>query len=344
MGVAGCCLLRPSHPHPAVGGTGVSCYQKHMLRTLLALALLVTPTLAAEWTYTDGAGKTVTLAEPPTRVIAHINAAAALIPLGITPIGVFLDGPPSVDRAAAGLDLTGVATVGRGWYELDAEALLNLDPDLIVTEWWPREGFYGGAVGDAAIIERIEAIAPIVGPAQGSSVVAMIEDYAALAQSLGADLNAPTVLADKAAFKAALARFKAAVAARPGLTVMAASPSSSGLSVAAPAEFGELADFARWGLDLVVPVADAGSSYQTLSWENANLHAADVILLDDRWGTRTAEDLAAQPLAQRLPAVAAGQLGDWPAGWIRSYRVYAEQLDELTALIERSDDLVALSP
>ena len=39
---------------------------------------------------------------------------------------------------------------------------------------------------------------------------------------------------------------------------------------------------------------------------------------------------AAQPLAERLPAVAAGQLGDWPAGWIRSYRVYAEQLDELT--------------
>ena len=312
---------------------------------VLTLAFLaVAPTLAAEWTYTDGAGKTVTLPEPPTRIIAHVNAAAALIPLGIRPIGVFLDGPPSVDRAAEGLDLDGIEIVGRGWYELDAEAILNLDPDLILTEYWPREGFYGGAVGDAAIIDRIEAIAPIVGPAQGNSVVAMIEDFAALATSLGADLDAPGIVADRAAFDAALARFKSAAAAKPGLIVMAASPSSSGISIAAPGEFGELADFAAWGLDLVVPTTDPGSSYQTLSWENANLHPADIILLDDRWGTRTAENLAAQPMAQRLPAVAAGQLGDWPAGWIRSYRVYAEQLDKLTALIGRSDDLLAFSP
>lgn len=313
-----------------------------MLRTLITLALLLaTPAFAAEWTYTDGAGKTVTLPEPPTRIIAHVNAAAALIPLGIKPIGVFLDGPPSVDRAADGLDLDGVAIVGRGWYELDAETILALDPDLILTEWWPREGFYGGAVGDAAIVDRIESIAPIVGPAQGQSVITMIEDYSALAASLGADIDAPAIRADKAAFDAALARFKVAIAARPGLTVMAASPSSSGLAIAAPSEFAELADFAAWGLDLVVPTTDPDSSYQSLSWENANLYPADIILLDDRWGTRTTDELAAQPLAQRLPAVAANQLGNWPAGWIRGYRVYTQQLDKLTALIKRSDaDLV----
>lgn len=308
-----------------------------MFRILLALVLLVTPALAADWTYTDGAGKTVTLPEPPARIIAHINAAAALIPLGIRPVGVFLDGPPSVDPAAEGLDLSGVAIVGRGWYELDAEAILALDPDLIVTEYWPREGFYGGAVGDAAIVERIEAITPIVGPAQGMSIISMIEDFSALAASLRADQDAPSIAADKAVFAAALDRFKSATAARPGLTVMAASPGNAGLSIAAPAEFAELSDFASWGLVLVVPVTDPGSSYQTLSWENAGLYAADIILLDDRWGPRTAETLASQPLAQRLPAVAAGQVGDWPAGWIRSYRVYAEQLDELTDLIERSD-------
>jgi iron complex transport system substrate-binding protein len=308
-----------------------------MFRTLLAFILLATPTFAAEWTYTDGAGRTVTLPEPPTRIIAHINAAAALMPLGITPIGIFLDGPPSVDRAMEGLDLTGVEIVGRGWYELDAEAVLALEPDLIVTEYWPREGFYGGAVGDAAITDQIESIAPIVGPAQGQSVLTMLDDFATLAASLGADPDAPSIRADKAAFDAALARFKSAVTARPGLTVMAASPGSSGLSVAAPAEFAELSDFVAWGLDLVVPATDPDSSYQTLSWENANRYPADIILLDDRWGSRTAETLADQPLAERLPAVAAGQVGDWPAGWIRSYRVYAEQLDELTALIERSD-------
>jgi iron complex transport system substrate-binding protein len=308
-----------------------------MFRTLLSLFVLVAaPALAAEWTYTDGAGKTVALPETPKRIIAHINAAAALIPFGIKPIGVFLDGPPSVDPAADGLDLDGVAIVGRGWYELDAETILKLEPDLIVTEWWPREGFYGGAVGDAAIIDRIASIAPIVGPAQGASVMTMIDDFTALARSLGADTDAPDILADKAMFDAALARFKASVASRPGLTVMAVSPSATGLSVAAPAEFAELSDLAAWGLNFVVPKMDGGSSYEALSWENANRYPADVILLDDRWGERSRQVMVEQPLAQRLPAVAADQVGDWPAGWIRSYRVYAEQLDELTALIERS--------
>lgn len=307
---------------------------------LLTLTLLAAPASAAEWTYTDGAGKTVTLPAPPTRIIAHINAAAALIPLGIRPIGIFLDGPPSVDRAAEGLDLSGIEIVGRGWYELDAEAVLALEPDLILTEWWPREGYYGGAVGDAAIVERIEAIAPIVGPAQGSSVTAMIEAFATLAGNLGADRDSPAALADKAAFDTAVARLQTAIAEKPGLTVMAASASTSGLSIAAQAEFGELSDFAAWGLDLVMPTADANSSYQTLSWENASLHPADIILLDDRWGDGGLEALAGNAMAQRLPAVAAGQVGDWPAGWIRSYRVYAEQLDELADLIERSVDLV----
>lgn len=309
-----------------------------MLKPLLALSLLLaTPTLAAEWTYTDGAGKTITLPEPPTRIIAHINAAAALIPFGIKPIGVFLDGPPSADRAAEGLDLAGIEIVGRGWYELDAERVLTLDPDLIITEWWPREGFYGGAVGDADITARIEAIAPIVGPAQGSSVVTMIEDFAALAESLGADLTSASVRADQAAFEAAVVRFKTAVAAKPGLTVMAASASPNGFSIANPAEFGELADFASWDLNLVVPTTDDRSSYQSLSWENADLYKADLILLDDRWEDSGQQALADQPMAQRLPAVAANQVGDWPAGWIRSYRVYAEQLDKLTAVIEASN-------
>lgn len=308
--------------------------------TILA-ALLATPAFAADWTYTDGAGKTINLPQPPSRIIAHANAAAALIPLGIRPIGIFLDGAPSVDRATKGLDLTGIEIVGKGWYELNAEAILALDPDLILTEYAPLEGFYNGAVGDAAIIDRIEAIAPIVGPAQGNSVIAMIEDYTKLAKSLGADLDAPEIIADKAAFDAALTRFKAAATAKPGLTVMAVSPSSTGISIAAPSEFGELSDFAAWGLNLVTPAVDPNSSYQTLSWENANLQPADLVLLDDRWGDRTAEDLAAQPLAQRIPAVAAGQLGNWPAGWIRSYRAYAIELDKLTALIETANaDLV----
>ena len=307
-----------------------------MLKALLALTVIVaTPTFAAEWTYTDGAGKTVTLPEAPQRIVAHINSAAALIPLGIRPVGIFIDGPPAMDLAMDGLDLTDVDIIQGGWFDLNAEQLLALEPDLILTEWSSREQAYNGAVGEAAIAERIESIAPVVGVAQGQSILGIIEDYEALAESLGADPAADSE--DKATFEAALARFKAGVSAKPGLTVMAVSPSSSSLSIAVPGEFAELSDFKAWGLDLVEPQRDADSSYQTLSWENANLYPADLLLVDDRWGRASLDAIAYQPLAQRLPAVAAGQLDAWPAGWIRNYRVYAEQLDKLSEVIEASD-------
>jgi iron complex transport system substrate-binding protein len=309
------------------------------VRFFVLLLVLVVPAHAAEWRYVDGAGKEVVLPDRPTRIIAHINAAAALIPLGIKPIGVFLDGPPSVDPAATGLDLEGVVIVGRGWYTLDAEHILNLDPDLIITEWWPREGYYGGAVGDDGIFNQINSVAPVVGPAQGASILGMIADFSALAESLGADLNAPALLADKAEFDAALARFKTTIAERSELTVLAASPSGNEFSVALPSDFAELSDLTQWGLNLVSPEAEPGFSFQRLSWENADRYPADIILIDDRWGTRPLEQLLGQPLANRIPAVAAKQLGDWPAGWIRSYRAYATQLDKLSATIKASKKL-----
>jgi iron complex transport system substrate-binding protein len=36
--------------------------------------------------------------------------------------------------------------------------------------------------------------------------------------------------------------------------------------------------------------------------------------------------------------VEAGQVGDWPAFWMRNYRVYAEQLDKLTATINATNE------
>ena len=69
---------------------------KPLLTAALAVLLTAVPALA-EWTYIDGGGKTVTLPEAPKRIVAHANVAAGLIPLGIRPVGIYVDGPVKDD-------------------------------------------------------------------------------------------------------------------------------------------------------------------------------------------------------------------------------------------------------
>ena len=73
------------------------------------------------WTYTDGAGKTVTLDERPTRIIAHAYSAAALMEFGIKPIAVYADGPIAEDVGLQSIDLSGIEVLGEEWGKIDVE-------------------------------------------------------------------------------------------------------------------------------------------------------------------------------------------------------------------------------
>lgn len=314
-------------------------FRPRLLTLFAALSLLLAPALAAEWHYVDGAGKAVALPAPPARIIAHSSVAAALLPYGIRPVGILRDGPPALDRALDGLDLADIPIVSTGWFEIDAEAVLNLDPDLIVTEYALAEKIYQGGTHEGAIATRLEAIAPVIGIPRGNSVMEMLDTYRAFAASLGADTETPALIADRARLERAIATLRSADAAKPGLAVMAASVSATGLSIALPAQFGELHDLAGWGIDLVSPEPMGAGSYVTLSWENAGQYHADLLLLDDRWQLSAQDIIAAQPLAQRLPAIRAGQIGDWPAEWVRSPGVYAQKIEELAGLIAHSHKL-----
>ena len=305
--------------------------------SLSVVALILTPALvqAEPWSFTDSTGNTVTLDEVPTRVIASQDAAAGLIPLGIRPVGIYADSPVADAKTLEGLDLDGIEIIGQAWGEVDIEKAAALDPQLVIAEYWPLDSAWSGG---EAVVDALAPLAPITGVTQGDSVLTLIQDYEALAASLGADLSRHEVAADKAAFETSLAAFKAATSAKPNLTALAVWAGPDALYVAATAGAAELMDFKAWGLNLIDPeVADDRGYWETLSWENADKYQPDLILVDNRQAA-TMETALAQPTWTLMKAAAAGAVADWPAFWLRNYRAYAGELDRLTAAINAADE------
>ncbi len=300
-----------------------------------ALALLPAAASAEPWSYTDGTGNTVTLDAVPTRIIASQDAAAGLIPLGIRPVGIYADSPVADAKALQGLDLTGIEIIGQAWGEVDIEKAAALAPDLVIAEYWPLDSAWSGGED---VVNALSPLAPITGVTQGDSILALIEDYEALATGLGADLSKPEIAADKAAFETSLAAFKTATAAKPNLTALAVWAGADALYVAATAGAAELVDFKSWGLNLIDPeIADDRGYWETLSWENTDKYQPDLILVDNRQAA-TMETALAQPTWTLMKAAEAGAVADWPAFWLRNYKAYAGELDKLTAAITAADE------
>ena len=291
------------------------------------------------WSYESASGETVEVDHTPTRIIAHSDEAAALMSYGITPVGIYGNEKPEDNKNLKGFDLSGIAVLGTEWGEVDVEKAAALDPDLIVADWWPAEEAYSGLEeGVKAKSKKLGELAPVVGGAQGDSLVETIAYYEGLAESLGADVDDSAGAADKAAFDAAVERFKAATAAKPGLTAMGMGPGKDLLYVANPTYAPELLDFRTWGLDVLAPSEpDPEFPYwENLSWEKADKYQPDLVLIDDRMAAADVAALDKQPTWKSIDAVAAGAVVPWPAYWIHTYKAYAEQLDQLAAAIENA--------
>lgn len=295
------------------------------------------------WRYTDASGKTVSLDSTPKRIIAHAGEAAALMSFGIQPVGIYGDMPIKDDPNLKDLDLTGIANLGETWGEVDVEKAATLNADLIVADWWPVEKAYSGLEeGTKAASKKLTELAPIVGSAQGDSIVTLIAGYEKLAKSLGADLDDPKVAVGKEEFESALADFKEATAAKKGLTALAVSPTEDLLYLAVPEHAPELQDFQSWGLDVINPSApDKKFPYwENLSWENADKYQPDLLLMDDRAYPGNVKLADKQPTWKNIKAAKAGATIPWPTYWLHTYPDYAKQLEALTAALIDADTTI----
>ncbi|GAB4051514.1 ABC transporter substrate-binding protein [Catellatospora paridis] len=304
-----------------------------------------TPTSAGPWQFTDGSGEVVKADKTPTRIIAHAGEAAALMSFGIKPVGVYADESVKTDPNLKGLDLTGIEILGEEWGKIDVEKAASLRPDLIVGDYWPAEKAHSGLEeGVDEKSKKLKELAPVVGVSQGKSIVDLAEGYEALAKSLGAKVDAPEIAASKKKFEDAVTAFKAAVATKPNLTVLAMSPADDKVYVANPEFAPELLDFQKWGLKVVNPdKPDPGFPYwENLSWENADKYQPDLILWDGRSYTDTAnaEWGKKQPTWFAIKAAKANAVVSWPAYWLHTYGHFAAELDKLTTAIKAADENV----
>ena len=296
------------------------------------------------WSFPDGHGSTVTLPEMPKRIVAYSNAAAALFDYGIECVGIWgpqkrADGTP--DPQTGDLDLSKLESLGQEYQEFDIEKLVGLNPDLLVGVTYdpsnPDDVWY--LAPDS--MDKIRSIAPVVtASVVRQSVTETIGTFETLAAALGAAMSADTVTAAKADFMAASDEVKAAAAAKPGLSVLVVSGGPDNIYIAAPAVAPDLTYFRELGVDVIEP-KDQANYWETLSWEQANLYPADMILNDVRSTWFTIEQMYEQPSFANLPAAKAKQVYNWYTEYVFSHKGFTPVLQELAKDINESNaDLV----
>ncbi len=279
---------------------------------------------AGEWSYTDVLGTTVTLPQQPVRIVANIVTAAALWDLGIEPVGVFdwtVSNYPDGNHIAWGnVPADRVVNVGNVDGNIEPEMLLTLDPDIVLTQTFdPTDPAQTNGV-PPDLLDQINAIAPVLVVTDMASTDVLVDRLVELGASLGADLEAPEVVAAREAYEAKVAEFQQIAAEKADLTTLFGNFDAELIYVGGPGGVSEL----EWlgGLGLSFANADsemAGEFWEELSAEQALLYPADVIFSDVYSVLLTAEDLAGEPVYAAMPAVAAGQVGLWNRDFPVSY-------------------------
>jgi iron complex transport system substrate-binding protein len=293
---------------------------------------------SGSWEFTDDRGIKVTRDKQPAKIVAYVSSAAALWDFGVHPIGVF--GPQKTDTGAkelqaGNIDLDKVTSLGNAWDDFDVEKFIGLQPDLLVT------GLTGTKDTDLWAItpetgEKVKKTAPILAISEYKvTLPKVIERYEALAKALGADVASAKVTDAKKEFQEASDELKAVAASKSGLKVLVVYSDKDSVYVAKPEFFADLSYYKELGLDII---AGGGTEdyWEQISWEQVGKYPADLILTDTRTFSLSKEQMNEYPTWRALPAVAAGQLGDWSAEPRFNYTLAAPVIRKLTAAVKNA--------
>ncbi|MGY6018154.1 ABC transporter substrate-binding protein [Streptomyces spinosirectus] len=293
------------------------------------------------WTFKDDRGRTVKLDEAPRNIVAFTGVAAALHDYGIGVRGVFgptrtTDGKPDVQ--AGDMDISKVTILGNVWDQFNVEKYAALAPDVLISTMFDDAGTLWYV--PEASKDKIAQLAPSVGiSVYDRQLTEPLQRMWALAESLGADMKAAKATGAKKKFEEAAARLRKAAKAKPDLKVMAASAADTLFYVSGTNLSVDLEYFKALGVNFVEPPekakAKGGGWYESLSWENVDKYAADIIMMDDRTSAIQPADIT-KPTWKKLPAVKAGQVIPRSPEPILSYDKCTPLLTSLAEALEKA--------
>ncbi|WTP58737.1 ABC transporter substrate-binding protein [Streptomyces phaeochromogenes] len=293
------------------------------------------------WSFKDDRGRTVRTDSEPKTLVAFVSTAAALHDYGIECKGVFgptepIDGKPNPQ--AGDLDVSELTSLGTAWGQFNVEKYAALEPDLLISNMFPAPDLW--YVPEESR-KKIEALAPSVGISIArTSLLNPLRRTAELAESLGADLGAKKVTDAKARFDKASETLREAAGASGGLKVMAMTGDADQMYVAVPDSYSDLNYFKDLGVEFVEgKKSDEWGFWEFLSWENADRHHADLIMIDNRSTALPPKDLAKKPTWRQLPAVKAAQTTPWSMEERFSYAGFAPVIEQLAAAVKKSKRL-----
>ncbi|MFX4273858.1 ABC transporter substrate-binding protein [Propionibacteriaceae bacterium Y1685] len=279
------------------------------------------------WEHTLSNGHRTALDHFPERVVVDTFGLGAMWPYGIRPAGYW--GYLPEDRTTVGVDdLSTMTNVGAD-AEFNLEKVAELGTDLLIGyssdgvgwPWWPNTDV-------AAQATKMAPFMPIVWGKLGT--VELIEEFRLLAKSLGGDVESTQVAADKKLFDDNVARLRTLTAAKP-LKVLPLQANVDGLYIGVNLQ---VLDFlSELGVNLVKaePTKPDGP-WASISWEQISGYDADLIL-DFEMSDAAAHE---SPVWKRLPAVEAGQLGEWNDKRANHYGNYGAWLGQLADAYDKA--------
>jgi iron complex transport system substrate-binding protein len=236
------------------------------------------------------------------------------------------------------MDISKVTILGNVWDQFNVEKYAALAPDVLISTMFDGAGTLWYV--PEASKDKIAQLAPSVGiSVYDRQLTEPLQRMWALAESLGADMKAAKVTDAKKRFEEAAARLRKAAKAKPEIKVMAASAADTLFYVSGTNLSIDLEYFKALGVNFVEPPekakAKGGGWYESLSWENVDKYAADIIMMDDRTSAIQPADIT-KPTWKKLPAVKAGQVISRSPEPILSYDKCTPLLTSLAEALEKA--------
>ncbi|MFF9806133.1 ABC transporter substrate-binding protein [Streptomyces coeruleorubidus] len=293
------------------------------------------------WSFKDDRGKNVQLDKAPANIVAFTGVAAALYDYGVSVKGVFgptktQDGKPDVQ--AGDMDISKVTILGNTWDQFNVEKYAALAPDVLISTMFDDAGTLWYV--PEASKDKIAKLAPSVGiSVYDRQLTAPLQRMWELAESLGGDMKAAKATDAKKRFEEASERLRKAAKAHPDIKVMAGSASQELFYVSGTNLSVDLEYFKALGVNFVEPPekakAEGGGWFESLSWENVDKYAADIIMMDDRSSAIQPANIT-EATWKKLPAVKAGQVISRSAEPILSYDKCVPLVENLAKAIENA--------